>query len=170
MVATIIFFASILGVYAVLIRSYQMVTLARYRDNARAVLTTFTDQFGRLQTADAAPGGGSIIRPLFQPDTWGAYTPNSFGLSWADAEGDAAIAGSNAAPITVTLGDPGSSPISAQVTRQIQYLDPATGMTVNTPPASAAGWILQGTFTIQYTVDKHLQTQQLTVARSVYGG
>ena len=60
----------------------------------------------------------------------------------------------------------GSSRVLATVTRQIDYLD-SNGAVTTTNVGTAAGWLLQGTFTITYNVNGLAQTQSITVARSV---
>jgi hypothetical protein len=65
------------------------------------------------------------------------------------------------------LGDSNSSQVMATITRQVTYLDsqgrPAVGNVV-----TAAGWLLQGKFTVQYQPQgQPLQTQSITVARTV---
>jgi len=56
--------------------------------------------------------------------------------------------------------------VKATVTRQIDYLD-STGAVTGTNVGTAAGWILQGTFNIDYDVNGLHQHQSITVARSV---
>jgi len=56
--------------------------------------------------------------------------------------------------------------VPATVTRQISYLDSAGNATSAHAPA-AAGWLLQGTFTITYQVNGKQYSQSLTVVRSV---
>ena len=159
MIATMVFTMGILGVYAMMIKSYELVTLSRHRDNARAFLLSFSDQFLRLQTTDMV-GGVPVLRPLFATAGTGGD-----GLSWTDTAGN--VVTGNAQPnLAVTLGEAGSSQVPALVTRQVTYLD-STGTPVGGNVATAAGWLLQGTFTITYTVKSRPQTQSITVCRSV---
>jgi prepilin-type N-terminal cleavage/methylation domain-containing protein len=160
MAATIIFAGSILGVYAMMIRSYEMVTMARHRDNGRAILLSFADQFQRLQTTDEV-GGTIVTRFLFQIAT----TPTGVGLTFTDSTGNTLTGTSGG--LTVPLGDVGSSQVTGVVTRQVQNLNPTTGVVQNGVTASAAGWMLQGTFRLTYAVNGHPQSQQLVIARSV---
>jgi prepilin-type N-terminal cleavage/methylation domain-containing protein len=161
MIATLVFALGILGVYAMMIKSYELVALARHRDNGRAVLISFADQFLRLQTTDLVPGSGIVTRGLFATTS----TPTGLGLNWTDSTG-ARVVGTSSG-LTVALGDNSSSSVPATVTRSVTNLNvpsgnPATGVT-----ATAAGWMLQATFTINYSVKGRPQSQSLTVARSV---
>jgi prepilin-type N-terminal cleavage/methylation domain-containing protein len=159
MIATAVFTMGILGVYAMMIKSYELVTLARHRDNARAFLQSFSDEFLRLQTTDLI-GGVPVLRPLFATTGTGGD-----GLTWTNPAG-VQVNGSTLPYLTVTLGDSTSSQIPAQVSRQVWYLT-STGATSTTQTTTAAGWMLQATFTIQYQVNGRTQRQDLTVARSV---
>jgi prepilin-type N-terminal cleavage/methylation domain-containing protein len=159
MIATLVFTMGILGVYAMMIKSYELVTLSRHRDNARAFLMSFSDQFLRLQTTDLI-AGVTVLRPLFATNGTGGD-----GLTWTNPAG-VQVNGSTLPYLTVTLGDSGSSQIPAQVSRQVTYLD-STGTPTTTQTTTAAGWLLQATFTIQYAVNGRTQTQSITVCRSV---
>ena len=163
MIATAVFTMGILGVYMMMLKSYELVTLARHRDNGRALLLSFADQFLRLQTTDLVAGTGVITRPLFA----NAPTPTGYGLSWTDSAGNT-VSGLISDPyLPVTLGESGSSQVRAQITRTVNFLDAATGTTVSGATTTAAGWMLQATFTITYSIRGRPQTQSLTVARSV---
>jgi Tfp pilus assembly protein PilV len=161
MMATFVFTLGMLGVYMMLVKSYQMVNLARHRDNARAVLLTYADQFLRVQTTDPVSGG---VIPLFQATT----VPTGYGLSWTDSNGNTtqALPTTDAGGLTVTLGDTGSTAISAQVFRSVQPLNMTTGATMTSATITAAGYMLQGTFTITYNVNGRAISQSITVARS----
>ncbi|HTB81633.1 MAG TPA: prepilin-type N-terminal cleavage/methylation domain-containing protein [Opitutaceae bacterium] len=52
LIAGTIFAMMATGIYAMLFKSYQLAALCRYRDDARAVLQTFADQFERLDISD----------------------------------------------------------------------------------------------------------------------
>jgi prepilin-type N-terminal cleavage/methylation domain-containing protein len=161
MIATLVFAMGILGVYAMMIKSYELVALARHRDNSRAVLMSFADQFLRLQTTDMVPGSGIVTRGLFATTA----TPTGVGLNWTDTTGTRVVG--TAAGLTVALGDSGSSEVPATVTRSVTNLNVPSGDAVSGVTATAAGWMLQATFTIDYTIKGRPQTQSLTVARSV---
>lgn len=160
MIATMVFTMGILGVYAMMIKSYELVTLARHRDNGRALLLSFADQFLRLQTTDLI-SGAVVTRNLFVTNA----TPDGNGLSWTDTSGNVGTV--DVAGLHVLLGESGSSRVPATVTRQVTNLDATTGVAVGGVTATAAGWMLQSTFTITYAINGRIQTQSITVARSV---
>ncbi len=161
MVATAVFTMGILGVYGMLIYSYNLETLARHRDNARAVLLSFADKFERLQTTDPAT---SALRNFFDATP---TTPNGTGLSWTDNNGT--VTAGTTAGITVTLGSSASSQVQAVVTELVDNLDPNTGAIQAHGPGTnaAAGRIIQATFTIKYTIKGITQSQSLAVTRAV---
>jgi hypothetical protein len=167
MIATLVFSMGILGVYAMMLKSYELVTLARHRDNARALLVSFGDQFLRLQTTDAGTNGSNNPRPLFILTN--LTGPTGTGLSWTDVNGNAGFIDTTNGLLQVALGDStgGSSQVTAHVSRAVNYVDSTTGNVVASQPATAAGWMLQGTFTITYPIRGRIQTQSLTVARAV---
>jgi Tfp pilus assembly protein PilE len=161
MMATFVFTLGMLGVYMMLVKSYQLVNLARHRDNARAVLLTYADQFLRLQTTDS---NGNLIF-FFQ----NASAPTSFGLSWTDSNNNTVSNTTNTADTTglpITLGDTGSTAIPANVFRTCLPINMATGTTQSAPTLAAAGYMLQGTFSITYNVNGRTISQSITVARS----
>lgn len=163
MMAVIVFSLGMLGVYMMLVKSYELVTLCRHRDNARAVLLSYADQFQRLKTTDSSEN----LLFFFQT----CATPTGFGLAWTDSNNnttnvtttteDQAING-----IKITLGDTASSSVLARVKRQVQPLNMSTGAVTGGAVYTAAGYMLQGTFTITYKVKDRNITQSLTVARS----
>lgn len=174
MIATAVFTVGILGVYAMMIKSYQLVTMSRHRDNGRAILVSFADEFLRLQVSDAG-----ITRSLFVPST-----ATFVGLKWTDPDGTPLNGDTYVAPtmppnpypgLPVWLGSTGvsgeGSPIQAYVTREVHFLDSAGNplpSTDNDPAVVlvAAGYLLQATFTINYSYNNQQQTQSLTVVRS----
>lgn len=162
MIATAVFALGMLGVYMMLVKSYELVKLCRHRDNARAVLMSYADQFQRLRTTQSDGSLGF----LFQTAT----TPTSFGLSWTDASNTTVsnlTDTSDTAGLAITLGDNASSGIPARVFRQVQPVNSADGSLVSgSPTYTAAGYILQATFTVTYTIKNRPMSQSITVARS----
>ena len=162
MMSTMIFTLGMLGVYMMLIKSYEMVALCRHRDNARAILLTYSDQFQRLKTTDSS----GTLNFLFQTAT----TPTSFGLSWTDASNNTVSNYTNTsdtAGLPVMLGDVNSSGVPARVFRKVQPLLMTDGSVVNGAPTyTAAGYMLQGTFTVTYKIKGRDVSQSMTVARS----
>ena len=160
MIATLVFAMGILGVYAMMIKSYELVTLSRHRDNSRALLLSFADQFLRLQTTDMI-SGSVVTRDLFATTT----TPTGVGLSWTDTAGNTVPGTTSGLP--VVLGDSSSSMVPATITRSVTNIDSVSGDAVSGVTATAAGWMLQATFTITYNIKGRPQTQSVIVARSV---
>jgi Tfp pilus assembly protein PilV len=166
MVSTVIFTMCMLGVYTIEMRSYNISSLTRYRDNARAILQSYADQFERLQTTDS--NGFTVW--LFNK-TNGDYTGE--GLLWDDNTGTpqlsdestSAAAATDAAGLNITLGN-NSSGIPATVTRLVESIDPSTGAST-TGSYTAAGYLLRGTFSITFVVAGSSYSQSLTVLRAV---
>ena len=162
MIATAIFALGMLGVYMMLVKSYELVKLCRHRDNARAVLMSYADQFQRLRTTQSDGSLGF----LFQTAT----TPTSFGLSWTDASNTTVsnlTDTSDTAGLPIILGDTASSGIRARVFRQVQPVNASDGSLVSgSPTYTAAGYILQATFTVTYTIKNRPMSQSIVVARS----
>jgi Tfp pilus assembly protein PilV len=162
MMSTMIFTMGMLGVYMMLIKSYEMVALCRHRDNARAILLTYSDQFQRLKTTDSS----GTLNFLFQTAT----TPTSFGLSWTDASNTTVSNFTNTsdtAGLSVMLGDVNSSGVPARVFRKVQPLQMSDGSTINgSPTYTAAGYMMQATFTVMYKIKGRDVSQSMTVARS----
>jgi type II secretory pathway pseudopilin PulG len=161
MVATTIFTMLTLGVYAALIKSYQIIALARSRDQARAVLRTYADQFMRLQTTEKV-GASTYNRWLFNP-TGGA---TGRGLLWGalsdrNTSTDAPIVSS----IAITLGS-GTQTTPATLTRNVSYVNPSTGVPSGTQQIDAAGFLLTGTFAITYSQVGKQHVESLTVVRA----
>jgi prepilin-type N-terminal cleavage/methylation domain-containing protein len=161
-----------LGVYSVLVKSYELVAMARNRDNARAVLQSFGDQFLRLQVNDASQQPTALFRvtDITYPNGTGS------GLTWIKTDGTP-ITGTDTDGLQVNLGTPpktsqivSNKNITATVREIVRELDPMTGVPATPPatvPFTAAGKMLQAQFTITYKVGSIPCTQTLTVARSV---
>ena len=167
MIATAVFTMGILGVYAMMIKSYELVTLSRHRDNARALLQTFSDQFLRLETTDPGPTG-PIIRPLFKTAEW-AQKPGD-GLVWKDSNGTTwgTLPNDDVNGPMMPLGDPtrDTAMVMGHLTREVTYLD-SSGRPTLVHLQTAAGWLLQAKFTIEYSINGRMQRQSITVARRV---
>jgi hypothetical protein len=84
MMAALVLVGAGFGVYACLLKAYQVVAVGRYRDAARAVLQTYADQFERLETADQypIPTGPAYTRWFFKPTNG----PTATGLLWDNPE------------------------------------------------------------------------------------
>jgi hypothetical protein len=153
------------------IGAYRVAAKARYRDHARYIVKSFADQFLTQQTFDQ--NGGTFT--LFQPtvDGGGNLTPLGTGLSWTNTDGSPGTLSGDSLGLYfyVKLGDNSGAPITATVTRTVQYLYPypsgqPTLDTQNAPP----GYLLQAIFTITFPFPANSTTnlsQSITVDRSV---
>lgn len=171
MIATLIFVMFTLGVYALIIQSYNMTARIRYRDDARAMLQTFVDQFVRLQTTTfVETTQTSYTRWLFNPTGTGG--PTGSGLRWGALCDEDAYNNPLPDPVpsdlAVTLGGD-KAPITAHVTREVHYVLP-TGATSNSltgTSVTSAGWLITGRFAISYVANGRTETASMTVIRSV---
>jgi type II secretory pathway pseudopilin PulG len=182
MVTAVLLVMAALPIFWILVDSYRLVTLTRYRDNARAVLQTYADQFLRLQTSDTQ--GSTMTRPFFTrvdpPGTgvgllWDNNSTPGLNLTSLSNETGFQTPATSGASLPIILGGTqttaGSLPangIPAQVTRTVQGIDSngniVSGSTSFT--AISAGEMLLGTFTITYTVNNQQITQSLSVLRA----
>jgi hypothetical protein len=165
MIASSVFAMIMLGVYAMLIRSYQMAALSRCRDDGRAVIRTFADQFERLQTTDQIPppNGPAYTRWLFFPEGG----PSGRGLNWGSlSNANVTTLLPPVASLAINLGDP-NHPVPATVTRDVAYIDDTTGAPSVGQQIKAAGYLMRGTFTVNFTVNSTSYSQSLTVVRAV---
>jgi type II secretory pathway pseudopilin PulG len=164
MMSCLIFAMVILGVYMMLIRSYQLAALSRCRDEARAVTRTYADQFERLQTTAIASNGGSYTRWLFYPEGGGSGRGLIWGgLSDSNVFDTPLTAVSN---LAISLGE-STHPVSATVTRNVSYVNAATGADASVQTIQAAGYMMRGTFTVSFTINKKNYAESLTVLRAV---
>jgi Tfp pilus assembly protein PilE len=169
MVGFVVFVMVTLGVYSAMIKSYQLAALSRARDDARAVLRTFADQFERLQTTDKV-GASNSTRWLFLP----SGGPTGRGLKWHDSDtgapelsnGNTSVNAEDVSSLGVDLGT-GTATVHATLTRDVRYLNVTTGDVSASQSVEAAGYMLQATFTLTYTLNQKTYTESLTVARSV---
>lgn len=161
--ASTIFWLVILCVYVMLARSYQMAALSRCRDEARAVIRTYADQFERLQTTTKVASGASYTRWLFLPDgetgrglAWGSLSDaNVFDTPWAPAPN-----------LAITLGA-GARPVAATISRNVIYVNAATGADSPTQVIQASGYMLKGVFTVKFSINNKSYSESLTVLRAV---
>ena len=159
----LIFCLCTLGVFGMLVRSYNMSVLTRTRDNARTVLATYADQFERLQTTEKV-GSTYATRWLFYP-----YGVTGSGLAWGTLSDSNVLTNplpSAPANFAINLGTT-LNPVPATVTRDVKYVEDATGTTVSGLQVKAAGYMLQGTFAITYKVNNKQYTQSMTMTRAV---
>jgi prepilin-type N-terminal cleavage/methylation domain-containing protein len=151
MVATVLLSMIILGILEVLIGSYRVAAKARYRDHARYIIKSFADQFLTQQPFD---GNGNTLT-FFTPtvDTLGNAMPLGTGMTWTNSDGSPGTVSGDSlgAYFYVKLGDNSGAPITATVTRSVQYVYPQVGGTETLITQNApAGYMLQADFTITY--------------------
>jgi prepilin-type N-terminal cleavage/methylation domain-containing protein len=171
MVATVLLSMMILGILQVLIGSYRVAAKARYSDHARYIIKSMADQFLTQQTFDQ--NGGTFT--LFQPtvDGGGNLTPLGTGLSWTNTDGSPGTLSGDSLGLYfyVKLGDNSGAPITATVTRTVQYLYPyPSGQPTLVTQAQPAGYLLQAIFSISFPFPASSTTtltQNITVVRSV---
>ena len=177
MIGMLVFTLVAIGAYMMILRSYELTAVARYRDAARGVLRTYVDQFERLQTTTPV-GKLSYDRYLFYPTTQSGF-PLNFDTNvhpsgtWgntliSDADTLTNPAGDSSPYITIDLGG-SDTKIPAKVWREVYYVDLVTGLPVsgNVPDWGNAGYLICGTFKIQYTVRTRQYTDQMSVLRAV---
>lgn len=161
LVAATIFMMVTLGVYSMLLKSYQLIALTRVRDDARAVLRTFADQFERLSTTKEVDGV-SRQRWIFLPSNG----PTGRGLVWgALSDENTSVNAEDVPYLPVVLGGE-SHQVAATLTRDVRYIDASNGTNVLDREIEAAGYMLSATFTINYSLSGKDYTQSLTVLRA----
>ena len=161
MLSTTIFTMVTLGVYTILIKSYQMIALSRCRDEARAVLRTYADQFLRLQTTERV-SGATYNRWLFNPTN----AATGRGLRWGElSDRNTSTAAEDVGNIAITLGTGGHA-TPATLTRDVRYVASSSGANVNALSIDAAGFLLSATFAINYRSSGKSYTQSITVTRA----
>ncbi|HEY1794231.1 MAG TPA: prepilin-type N-terminal cleavage/methylation domain-containing protein [Opitutaceae bacterium] len=168
MVATVLLTVMFLSILQTLIFSYQVAAKARYHDAARFVIRSFADQF---MTQDSTVN--QVLLTMFTPtmDSSNNYAPLGTGLSWVNPDGSngTLVNGLNGlSSYQVLIAAPGQTPITATVTRGVQYVSPTSGDETLSDQNAAAGYFLEGDFTISYTFDGQAQTPlTITAVRSI---
>jgi prepilin-type N-terminal cleavage/methylation domain-containing protein len=178
LVSMFLFFIVSLGVYSALVKSYQLLAMARNRDYARAVLESFSDQFLRLGTTYVDGSGVTQTLPLFQVTDTSTY-PSGTGstLNWTYPGDGVTVSGTDPGGLQVILGSLASSGAhNGQVTATVTEI--VSNLLAPVPPngamptqaavtPTAAGQMLQAQFTITYTVGNIPCSYTLVVARCV---
>lgn len=150
--------------------AYEINHKARLRDNARAVLRTFTDQFQRISPSENVDMGDgtfrNTVREFFKITPAG--TQSGSGLVWGSLStsantNDEAIPDDS--PLEINIGPPGSVQF-AYVTRQIRYVNPATGAESDTVIRGGSGFMLKGTFTITYSLSSSRNKREIKQSMS----
>jgi hypothetical protein len=159
MIAAVVLVITLLGFIGGVTEAYKMTAIARHRDQARALLQSWADEFLRdeLQTKDAA--GVITVNGLFQTNYSAGPLGQGTYLVWNNIVG-------GAGGLVVPLGGDPQSP-SVTVTRWVRDIDEVNGgVAIDHAINSAAGRLLIATFTAQYSVNNRQQTVSLTVARA----
>jgi hypothetical protein len=157
MVATVLFVLVTGGLLKSMIESYRIAAAAKYSTQARAVLRSVADQFLNSNfidqsltffntTGNATTGTGMAWRRdsnvfSFTPST--AYNPDDY------------VVGTSAG-LVVPLGDQGTNPVQATLTRTVTALSGAT----------PAGQLLRGEFTATFNLGGKEYDQTISVVRS----
>lgn len=163
MVAALITVMVTLGALTSATRAYQIAAQARIRDNARVVLKTYADQFLRLQTTERAVDNSVYTRWLFNVTPG----PTSQGLRWGELSDDITRDPMPTDPLVIQLRGNGDETSPATVTRDVTYINPTTGETSLTRQTEAAGYYLQATFTVSYSLNGRDFATSQTVLRAV---
>ena len=171
MVAAVILVMTSAGIFSLLFKAYELSALARYRDDARAVLQTYAAQFEQMN-----PNYSSSTNTY----TLGGTTMPGNGLQYWDNSSDLALSSlvytPSSSPITVTNTNPlylGGNSISTALENSklatVSYIvTPITQDANHTPltfSTSNHQTLLQANFKIVYQVYGRSITQSLTVTR-----
>ncbi len=149
MVATGVASMALLALLGTAFTAYKINQKARLRDNARAVLRTYVDQFQRL----AFSSESGTIRQLFSetpPGADGQPQPTGKGLVWGGLS-DGIPYPDEPTVLEINIGTPGS-PQTAIVTREVRFVNMTTGEVAVSRIQDAAGFMMRATFTVTYTV------------------
>jgi len=175
MVATVLLSMIILGILAVLIGSYRVAAKARYADHARYIIKSYADQFLTQQPLDTNGNTLAFFQPTVEGPTDpspGSLIPLGAGLQGTDPTptfGGTVSGDSDGLYYYVTLASNAgmSTPVTASVTRTVQYIYPNTGVPTLIVQSQSAGYLLLGTFTITYPFQGQTMSQSISVVRSV---
>jgi prepilin-type N-terminal cleavage/methylation domain-containing protein len=159
-IATVVASIALLALLGTAFTAYQINHKARLRDNARAVLRTYIDQFQRISYAE-----GNTVRMLFNPT---GNSATGLGLRWGGLSNEIEYPN---APTTleINIGPPGS-PQTATVTRNVQMVNASTGNVSSTRVLDAAGFMMRAEFTVSYTLSGRqggVITQSMSTVRLI---
>jgi prepilin-type N-terminal cleavage/methylation domain-containing protein len=143
-IASVVASMALLGLLGTAFTAYQINHKARLRDNARAVLRTYVDQFQQLSYSE-----GNLVRMLFNPT--GETERTGLGLRWGELSNQTEFPGAPTAPLQINIGPP-NSPQPAFVTRNVRMVNAANGNDSDARVLDAAGFMMRAEFTISYTL------------------
>lgn len=158
MIAFVVMVIALLGFLGTASRAYQLTSNSRARDQARAILQSFAEDFERLRTVQQV---GSPPTPQFVNFF---QTSNSVSYDFVSWNG---VTGTSASHLRVPLGGDPANPVIAEISRFVRDIDEATGADSTDTSVTAAGKMLVATFTATYTVNREPQTVSLTIARAL---
>ncbi len=140
---------ALVGVFGTFLTGYQMTSKARARDQVRALLQSYCDQFLRAQ----------VTGPLFQPNG----SPTGSGMTWTSPETGQNYTATPDGVFQIPLGD---TTTQVTVTASVSNVDPTTGNLSSMVSETTAGNMLAATFTATYTLNGQNQSVSLTVLRT----
>jgi hypothetical protein len=161
LIGVVVFAMTMLGG---LVQSYKLEALCRYRDNARAVLRTYVDQFQRLQTT-VKHDDQIYKRWLFMPTDASGKGLKSWEEGLSDDD-NYVVVDPPSEPLQITLGT-GDYALPAQLTREVHFIHPGTGAVSETMTIEATGYLISGTFRITFTFDGEDHEEEISVLRTV---
>ena len=164
LIGIVVFAMTMLGVYAGLVQSYKLEALCRYRDNARAILRTYVDQFQRLQTT-VEYDNQIYKRWLFMPSDATGKGLKSWEEGLSDDDNYKQVDPASA-PLQITLGT-GDYALPAQLTREVHFVHPTTGDKSEAMVIEATGYLISATFRITFTFDGEERSEEISVLRTV---
>jgi type II secretory pathway pseudopilin PulG len=197
MVSTVLLSVLTLVLLSSIFAAYSLSAQTRYRDQARYVLTSVSDQFLRAPATD-------VFHPSLQADGLRDFfaisaTPTGKGMSWYGSAQvfvltpctgskttsaglvNASVAdealysdpttvhgADSAAGLSFLMADYTGRPVQATLTRMVQVIDPATGNIVaGSPTYVASGCILRGDFTLSFLFQNRNFSQSISVLRTI---
>jgi type II secretory pathway pseudopilin PulG len=171
MVATVLLSLIIVSILSALIGAYRVAAKARFNDHARYVIKSFSDQFLTQATTDINGNTLTMFQVTVDPNpgpNLGHQCALGTGLSWTNYDGSGGSPTAGNYGYNVILGDNTGSnaPITAVVSRSVWYLYSSTGAETLLPQNQSAGYLLEGTFTITFTLWGNTVTQSITNVRA----
>lgn len=157
MIAVAVLVLTLLGYLGSLVLSYRMEEDARRRDQVRAILQSFADDFMCQDVRDPS----RAVKPFFRIET----APTGAGLAWTDSSGATSVG--DLAGLRFRLGGDPAAP-EVVVTRQVREVNqtPTMGTPVlSLTNPSSVGRELVGEFVGTYLVGNRRHTLTLRVVR-----
>lgn len=171
MLSAVVMVIALLGFLSTLIQSYRLEEAARRRDQVRAVLQSFADEFNRGAVTYPDPTDTNprldqrrkLIYAFFDPLRSPAATGDA--LRWFASDGTEYIGAVGDPNLRIRLGANPNDPEVA-ITHRTQEMDEATGTPGGTASPLDVSELL-GEFTATWTVNHLPQTLTLRMIRTV---